>query len=160
MPEHAEFRAARPRFADAQPREFPLSEFESSRCRLLSVIVPSVCVASLFALLATAGSPHLFLALGLSIVAGASSVVAARLWWVKASRPFARLSGRGLSLEDGMLFRTIPWNEIYAIEARDGFTARLKLSRMRSMTLDLTVLEREERPAFVESVRQWIFSSH
>ncbi|MCX5788418.1 MAG: hypothetical protein NTX64_07960 [Elusimicrobia bacterium] len=160
MRERAELREPAAAVAGPPSLEFRLSEYQASRYRFLALGFPAACLAALVCALGLA-SLEIVPAAACAAVGGFAAVLAGRMFWLKAGRPFARTSRHGLALDEGFLFtRTIPWREIYAIEEFDTHGARLKLSGLRTKPLALTMLEREHRHAFIESVRRWIYTSH
>lgn len=147
----------------AELREFHLSEYRRSRYTLLSVFCSLSGVLSFgYFALEIAGSRHYGLAsVALLLACLGCCAVLARLFWLKANRPFARLSSHGLSLQDGLVLPSpIPWTRIYAIEQIGPLKAKLRMSGMRHRTVELTMFEREERRDFVEAVRKWVYTSH
>lgn len=139
----------------AEPREFGLSEYQRSRYRLFAAFC---VVAAALSLLETADS------LVESVVTVALFVLSSFAgWfaWLKAGRPFARLTPHGLTLHDGVLLPwSSSWTSVYAIETPGDRRAELRLAGARSRRVPLTMIEREDRQAFVEAVRKWIYTSH
>lgn len=147
----------------AELREFHLSEYHQFRYVLHSLFCSlSVVVTFAFAVFsALGGSASTEVRLLPPFVFMACAGLLARLFWLRANRPYARLSSHGLTLQDGLLFpTTLAWARVYAIEPQGAFGAVLRLSGMKHRSIELTMFEREERKEFVEAVRKWVYSSH
>lgn len=135
----------------AELREFRLSDFYRSGYLLVSVAFGCGSVLSL----TVAALGNFFM--GVSLVAA----VLARLFWLKANRPAARLSAHGLAIDDGLLSPgALAWTGVYAIERTGKLSAELRLSGKKRLPIELSRFEREERGEFVEAVKRWISCSH
>lgn len=94
-----------------------------------------------------------------SILAGAAVealllVIGAVLLWRGAARPFARLDRDGVDLALSWHRVRIPWTELYGVEAPEPLRLVLRLSGRRSRTVWLTALDRDDRPAFLDALRE------
>lgn len=142
----------------AELREFRLSDFYRSGYLLLCAAFVCGCLMTLalaFQESIVPGQGYFFG--GVSLLAA----LLARLFWLKADRPAARLSAHGLTLEDGLLgSASLAWTGVYAIERTGKLAAELRLSGKQHRTIELSKLEREERAEFVEAVKRWISCSH
>lgn len=145
----------------AEPREFRLSDYQRFRYKSFALLCAfGVALTSILLLSDYLGAQPVEFSYGLAAfivglgLAGWSALL-------KADRPFARLSRHGLTLHDGLLNAwSSPWTGIYAVEAPGRWRADLRLAGQRLRRVPLTMFEREDRQAFVEAVRKWIYSSH
>ena len=146
----------------AKPGEFYLSEYQASRCRFLSLAcVPAYLAAFLFDLaLGDGGVPFGWLSC-LSAFQGVAAFLVGHTLWLRAGRPFARLSRNGLTLHDGLLRPwSASWAGVRALEAPDRHHADLSLAGRHSRHVPLIMFEPEDRRVFVEAVQKWIRLSH
>ena len=139
----------------AEPREFVLSEYQRSRYRLFAGLCVAAAALSLLDLVADFDESFI------PVAVMVTALFAGWFAWLKAGRPFARLTPHGLTIHDGVLLPwSASWTSVYAIEAPGDRRAELKLSGSRLRRVPLTMIEREDRQAFVEAVRTWIHTSH
>ncbi|MBI5199942.1 MAG: hypothetical protein HY925_00010 [Elusimicrobia bacterium] len=139
----------------AEPREFVLSEYQRSRYRIFTGLCALAASLSLFRL--TVELDDSWLAISVLVVSAFSGWFS----WLKSGRPFARLSPHGLTIHDGILLPwSASWAKVYAIETPGDRRAELRLAGVRTRRVPLTMLEREDRQAFVSAVKTWIYTSH